>query len=53
MDELLIQYANKFHENFPIFIVRDKSESEIEDIIQKCLDEDKPYQVETKEDCFY
>ena len=53
MDELLIQYADKFHENFLIFIVGDKTESEIKSIIQKCLDEGKPYQIDTNEDCFY
>lgn len=53
MNKLLIQYADKFNENFPMFIVGNKSESEIESIIQNCLDEGKPYDVETKEDCFY
>ena len=42
MDKLLIQYADRFHENFPIFIVGYKPENEIENIIQKCLDEGEP-----------
>lgn len=53
MDELLIKYADKFNENFPLFVVRDLSEKEIKDIIQKCLDENKPYEIETDSDRFY
>ena len=53
MDKLLIQYADTFHENFPIFIVGNKLENEIRSIIQKCFDEGNPYQVEIKENCYY
>lgn len=53
MDELLMQYADKFHENFPIFIVGDMDESELKAVIQKCIDEGKPFEIKTKENRFY
>ena len=53
MFELIEQYTEKFNENFPIFVVRNMTEDEIKGIIRKCLDDGKPYQVDTEEDCFY
>ena len=53
MDDLLMKYADQFHENFPLFIVRDMTEKEIKDTIQKCLDENKPYAVKTDSEHFY
>lgn len=37
LDKLLLEYADKFNENFPIFLVIGKSEEEIIKIIQTCL----------------
>ena len=44
LDELLNKYAEQFDDNFPIFAVRGKNEDEIIKIIQKCLDENKPFE---------
>ena len=53
MNEKLNQYVDHFGENFPIFIVRDLSEDEIIKIIDDCINNNKPYEVETQEDVFY
>lgn len=43
LEALLNQYVKQFDYNFPIFAVREKGEDEIIKIIQKCLDENKPF----------
>lgn len=43
LDELLNRYTEQFDDNFPIFAVRGMDEDEIIKIVQKCLDENKPY----------
>lgn len=42
---LLEKYVDKFKENFPIFTVMGLEESEIKAMIQKCLDDNKPFEV--------
>lgn len=49
MDEKLIQYADHFGENFPIFIARNLSEEELIRIIDDCIANDKPYQIEVQD----
>lgn len=53
MDEKLIQYAEHFGENFPIFIARNLGEDELIKIIDDCIANDKPYEVETQKDAEY
>ena len=45
IDKLLIEYANKFNENFPIRIVR-LNDKELEETLQKCLKTGKPYELD-------
>ena len=38
MAELIEQYLEQFHENFPLFALMGVEEAEVEAIIQDCLD---------------
>jgi hypothetical protein len=53
MEEKLNQYAEHFGENFPIFIARGLEEDEIIKIIDECIENDKPYEVESDNDSDY
>lgn len=53
MDKLLIEYAEKFGENFPFFIVMDLDEEEITNIIKTSIEKNEPYVVETNDDVVY
>ena len=44
MEKLLVEYREKFDEQFPIMLVRGMTDDEIIKIVQQCLDEDKPYE---------
>lgn len=37
MDKLLLQYAEKFEDNFPIFFVNHLGEAEIKELIKKAI----------------
>lgn len=41
LDLLLIEYVEKFNENFPIFLFRGKEDDEIISTIKKCIEENK------------
>lgn len=43
MTELIEQYVERFHENFPLFALMGMEESEVKAIIQDCLDKGTPY----------
>ena len=43
MAELIEQYLEQFHENFPLFALMGVEEAEVEAIIQDCLDKGTPY----------
>ena len=53
MEEKLNQYAEHFGENFPIFIVRHLDENEVVKIIDECISNNKPYEVDSQDDVFY
>lgn len=53
MDEKLIQYADHFGENFPIFIARNLSEEELTKVIDDCIAKNKPYELEAQDDVDY
>ena len=53
MDELLLKYADKFNENFPMYLFRAVNEKEIKAVIQNCLDDNIPYNAEIKNSMKY
>lgn len=46
LDKLLIEYADKFDDTFPIFCLRATPNEELISILRKCIDEGKPYEFE-------
>lgn len=46
LDKLLIEYADKFNDCFPIFCMRSTPEDEMISILRKCIDEGTPYKFE-------
>ena len=48
MDKYIMEYVKRFHENFPMFMVRGSSDEAIVSMIKKCLKENKPYEPEYK-----
>lgn len=42
MEQLLLEYADRFNENFPLYLLKGKSEQEVEKIIKKSLELDTP-----------
>ena len=53
MDELLDKYAEKFGENFPIYAMMGESENEIMEIVQRGLDEGKPFNPKINKNAYY
>ena len=46
LDELLIEYAESFGENFPTFSLEGSmTENEMISVIKKCISEKQPYQI--------
>lgn len=43
LDKMINAYVEQFDENFPIFCLMGKSDSELIDIIAQCLKDGKPY----------
>lgn len=46
LNELMNKYVEQFGKNFPIFAVRALSEKEIIAILNKCLQDGKPYEAD-------
>ncbi len=53
MADLLTKYAEKFDENFPIFLVMGMSDEEIDNQIEKSIKANKPYKPEVNDDYDY
>lgn len=53
MEKLIDDYLEKFGEQFPIMLLRGVSEEELKAIIQKCIDEGKPYEPELIDKALY
>ena len=53
LDKKLTEYAEKFNENFPIFLMMGKSDEEIIRIIQKCLNDEQAFEPDTIIDALY
>lgn len=43
LDKMINLYVEQFGENFPIFCLMGRSDSELIDIIKQCLKDGKPY----------
>ena len=52
-DKLIDEYQERFEENFPLMLCRHMEEDEIIEIIQKCLDDDEPYDPELDPEASY
>lgn len=50
LDNKLQQYRDRFEENFPIFYFRNKTEEQIIQLIDHCIQIGKPYEVEDDDD---
>ena len=50
MDELMEKYKEKFGECFPLMLTMGMSEKEIKGIIEMCLGNEKPYEIDTDGD---
>lgn len=46
LDELLIRYVDKFGKNFLLFCLRNMSEKEIISLIEECINDGIPYDVD-------
>lgn len=46
LEGLLYAYSERFHENFPMMIIKDMDEDEIIRTVQSCLQENKPLYVD-------
>ena len=53
LDKKLTEYAEKFNENFPIFLMIGKSDEEIIRIVQKCLNDEQAFEPDTIIDALY
>ena len=53
LDKKLTEYAEKFNENFPIFLMMGKSDEEIIRIVQKCLNDEQAFEPDTIIDALY
>lgn len=53
LDKLLDEYQDHFEENFPLMLCRTMEDEEIIEIIEKCLENDEPYDPKLKKDANY
>ena len=52
LDLLLMMYAKKFNDSFPVFCVA-MTDSEMKDAIKECIESGKPYKIEHSPDIIY
>lgn len=53
LDKLLIEYADQFGDNFPIFDVKHLDEDEIIKIIESAIEKNEPYDPDYQDDVDY
>lgn len=53
MDELLLKYVDTFNENFPLYMCMGMEDEEITKIIEKCLKDGVPYEVNQEKNAVY
>jgi hypothetical protein len=53
IEELMREYREEFNEEFPLFYVSDKNESEIVKIIKKAIANGEPYALEIEKGVVY
>lgn len=52
MSKILLEYSEKFDDNFPVFIVSNLSEEEIR-LAKEAIKNNKPYEPEIEEGAIY
>lgn len=52
LEELLVQYVEKFNDCFPL-VAMTCTEEEIIDVIEACIATDTPYDPQYEDDCDY
>lgn len=50
LQQLLIAYADRFNDSFPVFLMRGTAEADLITLIKDCLDQGKPYAVDFDND---
>lgn len=53
MSKILLEYSEKFDDNFPVFIVSNLSEEEIIRLAKEAIKNNKPYKPEIEEGAIY
>lgn len=53
MSKILLEYSEKFDDNFPVFIVSNLSEEEIIRLANEAIKNNKPYKPEIEEGAIY
>lgn len=53
MAELIRQYLERFHENFPLFALMGVEDAEVEKLLRDCLDKGTPYRLPELEKALY
>ena len=53
LDKILIEYSEKFNDNFPIYIVSDLSEEEVIRLAKEAIKNNKPYKPEIEKGAIY
>lgn len=53
LEKALEQYQEHFEENFPIMLCRTMEEDEIINIIEKCIENDEPYEPKLNKEANY
>lgn len=53
MSKILLEYSEKFNDNFPVFIVRNLGKDEIIRLAKEAIENNKPYEPEIEEGAIY
>ena len=53
LDKILIEYSEKFNDNFPIYIVSDLSEEEVIRLAKEAMETNTPYKPLVEEGVVY
>ena len=53
LEKLIYTYCDHFHENFPLMLCRGMSEDELCAIIEKSIEQNRPYTPPTMDDADY
>lgn len=53
LEKVLNKYRDRFDENFPVMLFRGTPEDELIQTVQKCLDDDKPFEPDLDDEADY